>query len=288
MEIGVTSINVTPGTQNFIGGSGVVIKPVGLDLEKMAVKEPSSLVFSLTSQTSRFWNQTSEIPATLVAASKLIRNSLKNARDYAENKKPSDYNQRLEAMMPVIQRKVPAIFQANTVDEIREAMKIAEDFNLNLVVAGGVETHKIAEDLAAADVGVILGNSGAASSEIRGGGAGWSIEGPAVLSRAGVKVAFFGPGGSRRASPIGRLGGEPALNAAWAFRNGTTEVEALKMGTLNAAEILGLGDQLGSIESGKQADFMVLEGHPFQYNVLPVMVFVDGRLEVDLRRKELP
>ena len=288
LEIGVTSINVTPGTQNFIGGSGVVIKPVGLDLEKMAVKEPSSLVFSLTSQTSRFWNQTSEIPATLVAASKLIRNSLKNARDYAENKKPSDYNQRLEAMMPVIQRKVPAIFQANTVDEIREAMKIAEDFNLNLVVAGGVETHKIAEELAAADVGVILGNSGAASSEIRGGGAGWSIEGPAVLSRAGVKVAFFGPGGSRRASPIGRLGGEPALNAAWAFRNGTTEVEALKMGTLNAAEILGLGDQLGSIESGKQADFMVLEGHPFQYNVLPVMVFVDGRLEVDLRRKELP
>ena len=112
---------------------------------------------------------------------------------------------------------------------------------------------------------------------------GWSLEGPASLSRAGVKVAFFGPGGSRRASPIGRLGGEPALNAAWAFRNGTDEVEALKMGTLNAAEILGLGDRLGSIQSGKQADFMVLEGHPFEYDALPIMVFVEGRLVVDRR-----
>jgi imidazolonepropionase-like amidohydrolase len=288
LEIGVTSINVTPGTQNFIGGSGVVIKPVGLDFEKMAVKEPSSLVFSLTSQTSRFWNQTSDIPATLAAASELIRNSLKDSWDYAENKKLGDYNQRLEAMMPVIQRKVPAIFQANTVNEIREAMEIAGDFNLNLVVAGGVEAHKIAEELATAGVAVILGNSGAASSEIRGGGAGWSIEGPAILSRAGVKVAFFGPGGSRRASPIGRLGGEPALNAAWAFRNGTTEVEALRMGTLNAAEILGLGDQLGSIDPGKQADFMILEGHPFEYDVIPLMVFVDGRLEVDIRGGKLP
>lgn len=190
--------------------------------------------------------------------------------------------------MPVIQRKVPAIFQANTVNEIREAMEIAEDFNLSLVVAGGVEAHKIAEELAAAEIAVILGNSGAASSEIRGGGDGWSVQGPAILSRAGVKVAFFGPGGSRRASPIGRLGGEPALNAVWAFRNGTTEVDALKMGTLNAAEILGLGDQLGSISPGKQADFMILEGHPFEYDVLPLMVFVNGRLEVDIRGAQLP
>ena len=264
LGIGVTAINVTPGTQNFIGGSGVVVQPVGLDIEKMAIKEPSSLVFSLISQTSQFWNQNADIPPTLEAASDLIRESLDDSRHYAENRELYEYDQRLEALLPVIQREVPAIFQANRVEEIRKAIEIAEDFDLNLVIAGGVEAHKVAGELAQAEAGVILGNSGAASSEIRGGGSGWSIEGPAILSRAGVKVAFFGPGGSRRASPIGRLGGEPALNAAWAFRNGTGEVEALKMGTLNAAEILGLGNRLGSIEVGKQADFMVLEGHPFE------------------------
>ena len=93
-------------------------------------------------------------------------------------------------------------------------------------------------------------------------------------------MAFFGPGASRRASPIGRLGGEPILNAAWAFRNGVPEVDALKMATLNAAEMVGMDDRVGSIEVGKDADFVVLEGHPFDYRVVPVMVFVDGRLEV--------
>ena len=283
LGVGVTSINVTPGTQNFIGGSGVVVQPVGLDFEEMALKEPSSLVFSLTSQTSQFWNQNADIPATLEAAADLISNSLENAEAYGDNKLAHDYDQRLEALLPVIHKEVPAIFQANKVEEIRKAIEISQRFNLNLVIAGGVEAYQVADELAQVGAGVILGNSGAASSEIRGGGSGWSMEGPAILSRAGVKVAFFGPGGSRRASPIGRLGGEPALNAAWAFRNGTDEVEALKMGTLNAAEILGLGDRLGSIQSGKQADFMVLEGHPFEYDALPIMVFVEGRLVVDRR-----
>ena len=78
--------------------------------------------------------------------------------------------------------------------------------------------------------------------------------------------------------PTGRLGGEPALNAAWVFRNGVPEQEALKMFTLNAAEMLGMEDRIGSIDAGKDADFMILEGHPFDYRALPKMVFIDGKL----------
>ena len=97
------------------------------------------------------------------------------------------------------------------------------------------------------------------------------MQSPAVLTRAGVKVAFFGDGASRRAMPTGRLGGEPVLNAAWAFRNGVAEADALKMVTLNPAEMFGMANRIGSIEPGKDADFLVLEGHPFEYNVLPEM-----------------
>ena len=164
-------------------------------------------------------------------------------------------------------------------DEIEEALDLAEDYGLRLVITGGVEAHRLADRLAAAGVGVILGNSGSYASDIRGGGEGWSVEGPAILNRAGVRVAFYGPGASRRASLIGRLGGEPILNAAWAFRNGVPEVDALRMATLNAAELVGMGDRIGSIEPGKDADFVILEGHPFDYRVLPQWVFVDGRLE---------
>ena len=281
--IGVTTINVTPGTMNLIGGNGVVVKTPGLDFEKMVRREPSSMVMSLTSGTTRYWAGASRIPVTLESASAMIRGALDAAREYSEEGLTREYNQRHEALLPLLRREVPALIHADRMAEIREAMSIARDYGLRLVVTGGVEAHKLADELAAAEVGVILGNSGSYASDIRGGGDGWSVEGPAILSRAGVKVAFFGPGASRRASPIGRLGGEPILNSAWAFRNGVPEVEALRMATLNAAEILDIGDRVGSIEVGKDADFVVLEGHPFDYRVVPSYVFVDGRLEAERR-----
>ncbi len=279
--VGVTAIHVTPGTRNLIGGNGVVVKTPGIDFEKMVRREPSSMVFALTASARREWTDETGAPMTLQRASAMIREALEAARDYAgAGAEEREYDPRHEALLPVLRRDVPAIIHADRLPEIEEALSIAVDYGLRLVVSGGVEAHKIADRLAAAGAGVILGNSGSYASDIRGGGEGWRVEGPAILNRAGVTVAFFGPGASRRASPIGRLGGEPILNAAWAFRNGVPEVDALKMATLNAAELVGMDDRVGSIEVGKDADFVVLEGHPFDYRVVPVMVFVDGRMEV--------
>ena len=281
--IGVTAIHVTPGTRNLIGGSGVVVKTPGLDFEKMVRREPASMVAALTASALREWQDESGESLTLEAASALIRDALNGATAYATDapRAPTEpgYNPRLEALLPLLRREVPALIHADRVAEIETALAIARDFNLRLVVTGGVEAHKLAAELAAAGAGVILGNSGSYASDIRGGGEGWSVEGPAILNRAGVRVAFYGPGASRRASPIGRLGGEPILNSAWAFRNGVPEVDALRMATLNAAELLGLDDRIGSIEPGKDADFVILEGHPFDYRVVPSWVFVDGKLE---------
>ena len=294
--IGVTAIHVTPGTRNLIGGSGVVVKTPGMDFERMVRREPASMVFALSASARREWTNESGGPLTLAAASARIRDALDAARAYdaldrSREANPDqagrldpDYNPRLEALLPLLRREVPAFIHADRVAEIAEALAIARDYDLRLVVTGGVEAHRFADELAALGAGVILGNSGSYASDIRGGGEGWSVEGPAILTRAGVKVAFYGPGASRRASPIGRLGGEPILNSAWAFRNGVPEVEALKMATLNAAEMLDVDDRVGSIEAGKDADFVILEGHPFDYRVIPSWVFVDGRLEAVERR----
>ena len=277
--IGVTAIHVTPGTRNLAGGNGVVVKTPGLDFEKMVRREPASMVFALTAAALREWTDESGAALTIESASVMIRETLDAARAYAETGAGREYDARMEALLPLLRGEVPAMIHADRVAEIEEALSIAEDFGLRLVVTGGVEAHRLADRLAAADVGVILGNSGSYASDIRGGGEGWSVEGPAILNRAGVKVAFYGPGASRRASPIGRLGGEPILNSAWAFRNGVPEVDALRMATLNAAELLDVDDRIGSIETGKDADFVILEGHPFDYRVVPAWVFVDGRLE---------
>ena len=274
-EIGVTAQNITPGHLNLIGGRGAAIKTAGMDVEKMVRQSPSSVVFSLESSSIRFWAKDSQIEVTLETAASMIRNTLDGAREYLEN--DGEYNQRFEALRPLLEREIPAIFQANTVDEIRAAMKLAEDFSLRLIISGGVQAYQLAGDLARADVGVIIG-TGYQHETIRGGGRGYNDESPALLSRAGVKVSFLGASGSRRIMPTGALGGEPALNAAWAFRNGTTEQEALKMLTLHAAEMAGMGDRIGSIDVGKDADLVILEGHPFDYRVLPQMVFIDGEL----------
>ena len=281
--VGVTAINVTPGTLNLIGGNGVVVKTPGLDFEEMVTQEPSSMVMSLTSGTTSYWAGASGISVTLESASAMIRDELDEAVEYSRGDPDREYDQRHEAMLPVLRQEVPVLIHANRVAEIREAISIARDYGLRLVITGAVEAHKLADEIAAADAGVILGNSGSFASDIRGGGDGWSSKGPAILSQAGVKVAFFGPGASRRASPIGRLGGEPILNSAWAFRNGVPEIEALRMATMNPAELLDIGNRVGSIEVGKDADFVVLEGHPFDYRVVPSHVFVDGRLEVERR-----
>ena len=277
--IGVTAIHVTPGTRNLAGGNGMVVKTPGLDFEKMVRREPASMVFALTAAALREWTDESGAPLTLASASAMIRGTLDAARTYGAVGETREYDARMEALLPLLRREVPAMIHADRVAEIVEAMSIAGDYGLRLVVTGGVEAHRLADRLAAAGVGVILGNSGSYASDIRGGGEGWSVEGPAILNRAGVKVAFYGPGASRRASPIGRLGGEPILNSAWAFRNGVPEVDALRMATLNAAELLDIDDRIGSIEVGKDADFVILEGHPFDYRVVPGWVFVDGRLE---------
>ena len=276
--VGLTTQNITPGTTNLMGGTGVVIKTAGMDINKMIRVQPSSTVFSLPRESKRYWSRDSQIPVTLESASDMIRATLDGAKKYlaAGDKRP--YEPRLKALLPALRREVPVIIHAKTVDEIREAIKIASDYEMRLIVSGAVEAHRIADELARDDVGVILGDSASRLEDIRGGGEDYRIESPALLSQKGVKVAFFGPSGSRRGMPTGRLGGEPALTAAWAFRNGTSEQEALRMVTLNAAEMLGMDDRIGSIDVGKDADFMILEGHPFDYRVLPLMVFIDGQL----------
>ena len=274
-ELGVTAQNVTPGHLNLIGGRGAGIKTAGMDVSKMVRQSPSSVVFSLERSSIRFWAEDSQIGVTLETAASMIRNTLERAKRYLEE--PGEYNQRFEALRPLLERDVPAIFQASSVEEIQAAIQLAEDFGFRLIISGGVQAHRLAGELARADVGVILG-TGPQHETIRGGGRGYNDESPALLSRAGVKVSFLGASGSRRIMPTGALGGEPALNAAWAFRNGTPEQEALKMLTLHAAGMIGMEDRIGSIDVGKDADFMILEGHPFDYRVLPQMVFIDGEL----------
>jgi imidazolonepropionase-like amidohydrolase len=284
LEMGVIAQNITPGLLNMIGGSGVVMKTPGMDLDEKVRMEPSSMVMTLVPRALRTWTRNSQVPLTLDATVAMIRDTLTKAKEYAAKGQSRTYDQRLEAMLPAMQGKVPVIIHANELAEIEAALKLASDFNLRPIISGGVEAYKVADKLAKAKAGVILGMSATEMEAVRGGGKGYTDQSPLYLSRAGVKVSFFGFSGARRGSPKGRLGADPALNAAWAFRNGVPEDEALKMVTIYPAEMFGVDNRIGSIDVGKDADLLVLAGHPFDYHVLPELVIADGEVVV----KKLP
>lgn len=273
-EIGIVSQHITPGHKALIGGSGVLVKSVGMDVDRMIRREPTAMVFSVTQESARRWSGREATPAD---AARMIRQALDEAKAYAPVPETDRrFDARKHALGPVLRGEVPAIIHARTEVEIRQALSLAADYRLRLIVSGGTESYKLAADLARAGAGVILGNSEVYTSDLRGDGEGYRYDTPAVLTRAGVKVAFFGEGASRRAMPTGRLAGEPALNAAWAYRNGAPELDALRMVSANAAEMLGVADRVGTIAPGKDADFLVHAGHPFDYRALPELVFIDG------------
>ena len=199
--IGITAQNITPGHTNLAGGTGVVIKTAGMDLEKMVRKEPSCLVFSLAEESARHWGRNSQIPVTLESASKMIRDVLDGAKHYLEVEQP--HNQRYEALLPALRKEVPVIVHAKSEEEITEALAIASDYGLRLTISGGTQAYRLADNLARAKVGVILGDTASRLEDIRGGGDGFNREAPAILAKAGVKVSFFGPSASRRGMPTG-------------------------------------------------------------------------------------
>jgi len=282
-ELGLTTYLITPGNTNVIGGKGVVVRGLGDSFEEMVrVPEPTAMVFSIAEGTARAWGASRFEGRGIVT---LLKEALDRAKEYEARRAAGGRvppNPRAEALVPVLQRRSLAIVNADTEREIRTAIQLADEYGLRIAISSGVEAHRVIDELKARDIPVILGNSGtgwSAFEDIRGRrDLAFDDRTPGRLARAGITVALFGPGGHRGNLPIGRLGGEPTLNAAWCFRNGMPEADALRMLTINGAEVAGVADRLGSLEPGKIADLVIVNGHPLTHRAMPDLVLIDGRI----------
>lgn len=192
-----------------------------------------------------------------------------------------DADASLEALIPLLNREMPVVFNANTEMEIIRSLDFAKEFNLKPIIAGGTEAWKAADRLKKADAIVLLSlnfpkkttaNSPDADPEpldvLR-----LRVEMPknaARLSQAGVKFAFQTGG-------LTNLG-DFLANANKAVENGLSKDNALKGMTLGAADILGIADRVGSIETGKIANLVVTRGDIFARDKAITHVFVDGKL----------
>jgi imidazolonepropionase-like amidohydrolase len=200
-----------------------------------------------------------------------LRELLKQALAYDEARKASPtrpVNPRLEALVPYIRGQKPVLIQANRAGEIRDALKFADEFKLKAVLGGGLESWKVIDELKKRHTPVVLGPVMALPEENYD-----PYDSPFTcalkLHEAGVPFCI----GSADATNARNL----PYEAAMAVSYGLPPEEGLKAVTLYPATILGVADQLGSIESGKRANLVLANGDILQASTQVQAVFIDGK-----------
>jgi imidazolonepropionase-like amidohydrolase len=187
---------------------------------------------------------------------------------------------RWEAMIPVLEGRMALFAHADDLLEIRHALDFAARFGLKLVIVGGADAWRIADELAARSVPVILARVNRSPSR-RWEAYSTPFETPSKLAAAGVKVAIAGDGTVFDAPHARNL----PYDAAKAVAFGFTREQALASITEAPAQILGIDDRLGTLEVGKEATFIVTTGDPLDTFTTVRAAFVRGR-ELDLRNRQ--
>jgi imidazolonepropionase-like amidohydrolase len=290
---GVTTVLTLPGSGNLIGGQGVCLKTASKpSVEQMVVLEPAGMKMALGENPKRVYKDQKKTPSTRMGNAALLRDALVQAQNYlekwaryeselsayearreagddkADEPKRPERDLKMEALGRVLRREMKARVHAHRADDMLTAMRIAEEFGLDLTLEHATEGYKIADILAAKAIPVTAGPIlfSRSKPELRD----MMPKNPGLMAKAGVFVAIQ----TDEMSAVKYL----TINAALAVREGMPEEEALRAITINAARVIGVEDRVGSLEVGKDADIVVFDGHPFDYRTVVELVLVDGQV----------
>ncbi len=269
VEAGVTSVGVAPGSANPIGGKFAAIKTAGSSLvDELLIDEPIGLKMATGENPKRVYKEQKKVPSTRMSTAGIIREKLFEAKNYMvkeENEKEKNF--KLEAILPLLRGDIPGRIHAHRADDIATAVRIAEEFEFSLVIEHCTEGHKVADLLAEKEIPVVFGPGLAAKSKRENRERTFKTAG--ILAEKGIKIAIMTD------SPVVPIKYLP-LMAAYSVREGMDKEEALKAVTINAAEICNIDDKVGSIEKGKHADLVVVDGDPLELKSEINKVFIKG------------
>lgn len=276
---------VVSGRTGIFPGSSLVVNLAGERVSAMTIKSPASQNITFTTIGGGVY------PASLLGTFSALRQMFHDAKRQQEVEKLYAADPRsirrpeadasLTALYPVIERKIPVVFNVSRERDIERALNFAKEFNIKAVISGGQEAWKLAARLKADDVPVLLSlnfpkRTTAAAPEaepetlstLRS-----RVEipkGAAALVNAGVKVAFQ-TGGATNLNDVFE-------NAAKTVQSGLSKDAAIRAFTLTPAEIFGVAATTGSIEKGKIANLVAVRGDIYGKDRTVTHVFVDGKL----------
>ncbi len=273
---GITTVMTGPGSANVIGGENLVMKTHGRTVDEMVILNPCGIKGAFGENPKRVYGTRSgfQLPVTRMGTAAVMRDALVKAQNYLDKQKhaekegkPVERDLKWESMARLLTKELPLKAHAHRHDDILTILRIAKEFDINVTLEHCTEGHKIVEELKAANVPAIVGPTlgNRAKYELKD----MTFDTPGILAKAGIKVALMTD------HPVIPLQYLP-ICAGLAVRHGMKEEDALKAITINAAEILGVGDRVGSLEVGKDADIVIWDGHPFETMTHVVKTLVNG------------
>ena len=276
-EAGVTCCLVSPGSANPIGGEIAAIKTLGRRVDDMIVAAPVGIKFALGENPKCVYHEKDESPVTRMATAAILRENLRKAQEYDERKQRAlddpdedapDSEIKYEALLLLLHGEIAAHIHAHRADDIFTGLRICREFGLRPVIVHGTEGHLVADLLAQDDVPVLSGPflTDRSKPELRQ----LTEAAPGLLRKAGVRTAITT---DHPETPVKYL----RHCAAVAAEHGMDETEALRAITLYPAQIVGIDSRVGSLVPGKDADLVVLSGHPFAFQSRVKLVLCNGQ-----------
>ncbi len=265
---GVTTVCTGPGSANVLSGESIALKTYGKTVDEMLIKDPIGAKAAFGENPKKVYGKKEKSPYTRMAIAALLREALEETKNYLKSDE-AGYNIKYEALKKVLTKKIPLKAHAHRADDIMTAVRIAKEYDLDLTIEHGTEGHKIADYLAAEDIPVVFGPtmSGRSKVELRERSFSTAVK----LREAGVEIALMT---DHPVIPINYL----LLVAELAYKAGLSREDALAAITINPAKILGIDEQVGSLEPGKDADLIILADDPFSFNNKIETVIIDGKI----------
>ena len=270
---GVTCVGTGPGSSNVIGGTFFAAKTAGHCVDDMIVKNPIAMKCAFGENPKRCYKDVNNY-ARMSTASKL-REMLFKTRDYMARKaaagddplKKPAFDMKLEAMIPVLEKKIPLKAHAHQANDILTAIRIAKEFDIDMTLEHCTEGHLIVDEMVKAGFPCAVGPSFGHASKVELQNKTW--ETPGILAAAGCQVSIItdAPVTPQQYLPI---------CAGFAVKAGMDPYEALKAITINPAKHLGVADRVGSLEVGKDGDVVVYDGSPFEISSQLKLVVING------------
>jgi imidazolonepropionase-like amidohydrolase len=268
---GITRVMSMPGSANVIGGQAVFLKTLAADMSGMIYKNPWGLKAALGENPKRVYGeQQKKAPRTRMASASLLRETFyKAARNLEKESLDPEIEYKQMPIFKVLRKEMPLLLHAHRSDDMLTALRLKEEFNIDIIIQHATEAVLIAGELRQQNVPVFIGpllvnRAKVEMQEV-------AFKNARLLKERGVIFSLIS---DHPVTPIEHL----RVSAALMVQEGLDEETALKAITLHPAQALKVDNELGSIEVGKRADLVAFDGHPFDFRSRVKWVVVDGQV----------